>query len=269
MSGSSRIRIMGIINVTPDSFSDGGANFDHGVAVDHALKLVEDGADIIDVGGESTRPYAQPVEEHEEINRVIPVISALRARSEVAISIDTTKASVARRALAAGATMINDISALRADPEMIATLKQGSCEVVIMHMQGSPATMQDAPHYDSVIDEIIDFFRDRLEVIGAAGIDLNRVIIDPGIGFGKTLAHNLSIIKNLSRFAELGRPLLLGHSRKRFMGELTGLEAHERDTITAVISALCFNQGVDIFRVHDVAATYRALKIAAAISAAA
>ena len=224
MSGSGRFRLMGIINVTPDSFSDGGATFDHGVAVDHALKLVEDGADIIDVGGESTRPYAQPVEEQEEINRVIPVISALRARSEVAISIDTTKASVARRALAAGAAMINDISALRADPEMIATLKQSSCEVVIMHMQGSPATMQDAPAYADVVGEVCAFLGDRAAACEAAGIARTRLILDPGIGFGKTVAHNLELLRSIDRLKGLGLPVLIGASRKSLIAALSSGE---------------------------------------------
>ena len=259
------VRIMGIINVTPDSFSDGGTYFDSRSALDHARTLIDQGAHIIDVGGDSTRPYAEPVSLDDELQRVIPVIESIRTFSDIPISIDTSKVEVARQALAAGADIINDVSALRKDSEMLELVCGCSAELIIMHMRGTPGTMQDAPHYDNVVEEIISFFRERLAFIENAGIDLNRVTIDPGIGFGKTLEHNLQLLNNLERLTELGRPVLLGHSRKRFLGDLTGLEADQRDAITSVVSALSLDQNISIFRVHDVAATRQALEVARAI----
>jgi dihydropteroate synthase len=260
------IRVMGIVNVTPDSFSDGGAFFNVQAAVDHARFLIESGADIIDIGGESTRPFAAPVNLSEELARTIPLIKAIRDFSAIPISIDTRKAEVARQALAAGASLINDITALQADPDMLAVVADSSAEVIIMHMQGTPDTMQVDPRYDDVVSEIYTFLDQRLSALASAGIDLARVIVDPGIGFGKRLDHNLSLIKHIDRFAELGRPVLLGHSRKRFLGDLTGCAAPERDVATAVVSALCLSKKVSLFRVHDVAATKQALRIAQAIS---
>lgn len=259
------VRIMGIINVTPDSFSDGGSFFDRGSAFNQARLLIDQGADILDVGGESTRPYAEQVSINEELHRVIPVIESIRSISDIPISIDTSKAEVARQALAAGADIINDVTALRKDPAMIDLVKNSTGELIIMHMQGTPGTMQDAPHYDEVVEEVMTFFRERLDFIAKAGIDLNRVTIDPGIGFGKKLEHNLQLLNHLERLSELGRSVLLGHSRKRFLGDLTGLEADQRDAITSVVSALSFDKNVSIFRVHDVAATRQALDVARAI----
>ena len=259
------VRIMGIINVTPDSFSDGGSFFDRGSAFNQARLLIDQGADILDVGGESTRPYAEQVSVNEELHRVIPVIESIRSISDIPISIDTSKAEVARQALAAGADIINDVTALRKDPAMIDLVKNSTGELIIMHMQGTPGTMQDAPHYDEVVEEVMTFFRERLDFIAKAGIDLNRVTIDPGIGFGKKLEHNLQLLNHLERLSELGRSVLLGHSRKRFLGDLTGLEADQRDAITSVVSALSCDKNVSIFRVHDVAATRQALDVARAI----
>jgi dihydropteroate synthase len=271
MSIARSVRVMGILNVTPDSFSDGGSFFDQQTAVDQARLLIEQGADIIDVGGESTRPYAESVEAADELARVIPVIEAIRALCatlelpHLSISIDTSKAEVARQALAAGADMINDVSALRHDPGMLEVVRQSSAEVIIMHMQGTPRTMQKNPRYDDVVGEVLGFFRQRLEVLREAGIDPDRIIIDPGIGFGKNLSHNLQLLKHLERLSELGQPVLLGHSRKRFLGDITGLEAPARDGVSSVVSALCLDKQVSIFRVHDVAATKAALLVAEAI----
>jgi len=260
------VRIMGIVNVTPDSFSDGGTFFDSRDALAQVRRLIDDGADIIDVGGESTRPYADPVALDDELMRVLPVIESIRSFSDITVSIDTSKAEVARQALAAGADIINDVSALRNDPEMIDVVRASDAELIIMHMQGTPGTMQDAPHYRDVVEDVLAFFRRRLEFLHTEGIDLDRVIIDPGIGFGKKLAHNLQLLNRLERLSELGRPVLLGHSRKRFLGDLTGLEADQRDIVTSVVSALSLDKHVSIFRVHDVAATREALKIARAIT---
>jgi len=259
------VRIMGIINVTPDSFSDGGSFFDSTSALDQARCLIDQGADIIDVGGESTRPYAEQVSLADELQRVIPLIESIRTISDIPVSIDTSKAEVAKQALAAGADIINDVTALRKDPAMIELVLNSSAELIIMHMQGTPGTMQESPHYDDVVQEVISFFKERLGSISAAGIDLNRVTIDPGIGFGKKLEHNLQLLNHLEHLSELGRPVLLGHSRKRFLGDLTGLEADQRDAITSVVSALSLEKNVSIFRVHDVAATRQALKVARAI----
>lgn len=259
------VRIMGIINVTPDSFSDGGSFFDSGAALDQAHSLIDQGADILDVGGESTRPYAEPVALDDELQRVIPVIESIRSISDIPISIDTSKAEVARQALATGADIINDVSAVRKDPEMIEVVKRSNVELIIMHMQGTPGTMQDAPHYDDVVEEVISFFKERLSFLEDGGIDPNRIIIDPGIGFGKKLKHNLKLLNNLDRLSELGRPVLLGHSRKRFLGDLTGLDADQRDSVSSVVSALSLEKNVSIFRVHDVEATRQALEVARAI----
>jgi dihydropteroate synthase len=263
------IKIMGILNVTPDSFSDGGKFSDFQAAVTQADNLISAGADILDVGGESTRPFADSVSTEEELGRVIPVIEAVRQKHTIPISIDTTKATVAREALRAGADIINDVSALKKDPEMIAVVRQSKVPVIIMHMQGTPADMQVKPVYRDVVSEIINFFKERIDWIIANGIDRNRLIVDPGIGFGKTLQHNLSILKNLEQFSCLNLPLLLGHSRKRFLGAITGIPAEEdRDLATAVVAALCASKNIDIIRVHNVVATRQALLIAEAIRSA-
>lgn len=262
-------RIMGIINVTPDSFSDGGRYCTVERIVAQADALVMAGADLLDVGGESTRPFAVSVSEEEELRRVIPAILALRKKYSLPISIDTSKAEVARQALAAGADMINDVSALRYDPAMIDLVRDTTVPVVIMHMKGTPGDMQIEPIYQDVVAEIIDFFNERLCWLRGQGVDCRRIILDPGIGFGKTLAHNLTILKNLSNFSSLGQPILLGHSRKRFLGDITGRKVEERDLATAVVSALAAVQGgVSIVRVHDVAASKQAIQVAEALGAA-
>jgi len=257
-----RTRIMGILNVTPDSFSDGGLH--HGLEdiVAHAAAMVEAGADIIDIGGESTRPFADPVSIEEELARVVPAVAAVASQVAVPISVDTTKSRVAREAIAAGATMLNDISGLRFDPAMAGLAAESGLPLVIMHMQGTPGDMQQNPVYDDVVGEICDFFRERLHFCEKSGINPNRVILDPGIGFGKTLEHNLAILAELDRFRELGREILIGHSRKSFLAALLDLETAERDCATAMISCLCAARGADYLRVHDVALTRQAITIA-------
>lgn len=259
------IRIMGILNVTPDSFSDGGQFVSEASACAQAEALIASGADILDIGGESTRPFAEPVSEEEELRRVIPAIRSIRRTHSIPISIDTTKAEVARQALKAGADIINDISALRNDSDMLGLVQKTSVPVIIMHMQGTPGEMQVNPQYRDVVAEIIDFFQERLAWLESEGVARKRIILDPGIGFGKTPAHNLSILKHLAEFKSLGCSLLLGHSRKRFIGDITGLSVADRDLPTAVVSALAATSGVDIIRVHNVAATRQALQLAAAI----
>jgi len=256
---------MGILNTTPDSFSDGGRHFTFDTAVKQAEAMIAAGADIIDIGGESTRPFAEPVSTEEELRRVLPVIKEIRKKHSTEISIDTTKAAVAEKALAAGADIINDISALGQDKEMLTLVQKTSAPVILMHMQGTPDTMQINPHYDNVIEEILEFFQERIAMLEQNGVDRNRLIVDPGIGFGKTRKHNLTIIKHLERFSELGLPVLLGHSRKRFLGDITGLEVDRRDLPTAVVSALATYKKIAIIRVHDVASTKQALQVAQAI----
>jgi dihydropteroate synthase len=263
------MKIMGILNVTPDSFSDGGNFASHAAAIAQADQLIRDGADILDVGGESTRPFAEPVAAEEELRRVIPVIEAIRKNHRIPISIDTSKAIVADQALKAGADIINDISALRNDPKMLTLVQNTRVPVIIMHMQGTPADMQVKPVYADVTQEIIAFFKERVAWFTENGVDRNRLILDPGIGFGKTLQHNLSILKHLEKLATLGLPVLLGHSRKRFLGEITEIPLEAaRDLATAVASALCADKSVSIVRVHNVAATRQALLVAAAIAGA-
>jgi len=256
-------QIMGILNVTPDSFSDGGSFISRETLTHQAEQLIADGADIIDVGGESTRPFADPVSEEEELKRVIPAIKSLRQIDlKIPVSIDTTKARVAREALQAGATIVNDISALRQDPAMVDVVKKYDCPVIIMHMQGTPGTMQIKPEYQSVIEEIQAFFEERMQFIRGQGIDEKRIVLDPGIGFGKTLEHNLDILRNIKIFKQTGLPVLIGHSRKSFFDTLLAIPLQERDCPTAVVSALCAQQDVDILRVHDVLKTKRAVEIA-------
>ena len=253
---------MGILNVTPDSFSDGGRYLAGDALAARIAELLADGADIIDVGGESTRPGALPVSEDEELARVLPAVEAIRRASDIPISIDTTKAAVARRALAAGANIVNDISALEMDADMTAVLRESGARVVLMHMQGRPRDMQTAPHYDDVTAEINAYLARRIEALEAAGIPRSRMIVDPGLGFGKTTAHNLQILRDLETFTQHGCPLLVGHSRKRFLGDLTGLATPEqRDPATALVSVWCANKGAAILRVHNVAATRQALAV--------
>ncbi len=259
-------KVMGILNVTPDSFSDGGQFDSEASACMQAEAFVASGADIIDIGGESTRPFAEAVAESDELQRVIPAIQAIRSKFSIPISIDTTKAEVARQALAAGADIINDISALRKDPKMISLVQETDVPVIIMHMKGTPGDMQVKPEYEDVVLEICDFFEERLAWLAQHGVNSERITLDPGIGFGKTVAHNLSILKHLAEFKRLGCPVLLGHSRKRFIEDITGLPVEERDLPTAVISALAVEADIDIVRVHDVRSTRIALQMAEAIS---
>jgi len=260
-----RTLIMGVLNVTPDSFSDGGRYLDRERAIAHGLELVEAGADIIDVGGESTRPGADPVPLEEELRRVIPVIEGIRKESDVMISIDTYKAQVAEAGIAAGAGMVNDVSALRFDEKMIDVLLKCDVPIVLMHMQGTPRTMQGAPQYNDVVSDIIKFLRERLAAATAGGIPEERLIVDPGIGFGKLLQHNLEILRRLDELRTLGRPILVGPSRKSFIGQLTGAPVEERlpGTIASVVLGIV--RGADIVRVHDVREVKQAVRVADAI----
>ena len=259
---------MGIVNVTPDSFSDGGRFLMADSAVQQAMQLVADGADILDIGGESTRPGAEPVTETEELRRVVPVIERLARATSVPISIDTSKSNVARQALKAGAKIVNDISGLRYDSQMIAVCQEADCGIVCMHMQGTPQTMQINPHYDDVVAEINSFFSERLQTMLAAGIPAERIALDPGVGFGKTPQHNVTILSSIRRFQELGRPVLIGHSRKRFLHKLLGKPVDDRVFGTVGVSVALANQDVDIIRVHDVAANRDAITAFQAIKSA-
>lgn len=249
------LQIMGILNVTPDSFSDGGLFADSGQAVERALRMIEEGADIIDIGGESTRPGAEPVQTEEEIRRVIPVIKDLRRQSKISISIDTMKASVAARALEAGATMINDVSAGRFDPEMISLAARSRVSICLMHMKGEPRTMQQNPVYKDVVAEVKAFLKGRIDVCLVAGIAQEKIIIDPGIGFGKRVEDNVRLLKELDSFQDLGCPILIGTSRKSFIGHLTGAEVQDRLPGTLASLAIAIQKGANILRVHDVAET--------------
>jgi dihydropteroate synthase len=250
---------MGVVNVTPDSFSDGGRYFEPGVAIAHARRLIGEGADVIDVGGESTRPGAEPVPEDEECRRVLPVVEAIAG--EARISVDTRKAGVARAAVAAGATLINDVTA-----SLSAVAAACGAGWVAMHMQGEPRTMQTEPHYDDVVSEVGDFLVRRAEQARLEGVE--EVWIDPGIGFGKTLEHNLTLLARLDELVALGRPLVIGTSRKSFIGRLTGRDVTERVHGTVATCVIALERGASVFRVHDVAAVSDALKVAAATFAA-
>ena len=258
--------IMGVLNCTPDSFSDGGSFFDHASAVRHGLSMWQQGASLIDVGGESTRPGAAAVSPEEELRRVLPVIRELVAQG-CRVSIDTMKAEVMAQAIAAGACMVNDVSALRFDAESLACVAEAGVEVCLMHMQGMPATMQQAPHYDDVVDEVSAFFERRLQACQQAGIDPASVLLDPGIGFGKRLQDNLTLIANLHHFKRrFGLPILLGVSRKSFIQEITGSAVDERELETAVAGGIGIFAGADGVRVHDVALQKRAVLMASAIA---
>ena len=263
---SRRARVMGIINATPDSFSDGGSFLNPQAALAHGLQMVAEGAEILDIGGESTRPGAQSVEADEEIRRVLPVIQALRRESQVLLSIDTSKAAVARAALDAGADIINDVTGLRGDSEMPALAASSKAGIVIMHMQGEPRTMQVAPTYDDVVHEVGNFFRQALARSVACGIDPMRIALDPGIGFGKTPEHNRRLLAELSAFLEFGRPLLVGASRKSFLGWLAGSSAmDDRFWLGVALTSLCRERGARILRVHDVKPHTEALRMTEAI----
>ncbi len=256
--------LMGIVNVTPDSFSDGGLHADAQAAIDHGRRLVDEGADLVDVGGESSRPGADAVDTSEELGRVVPVVERLAADG-VVVSVDTTKPLVARAALEAGAEIVNDITGL-ADPAMVELCRQYEAGVVIMHMQGTPRTMQNDPRYDDVVDEVAGFLADRAEQAIAAGIDPARICIDPGIGFGKTTEHNLELLAGTARFADLGYPVMIGASRKRFLEALLGrTEPSDRDAGTAGIAAVVATLGAAVFRTHNVPDVRDAARVAAAI----
>jgi dihydropteroate synthase len=257
---------MGILNVTPDSFSDGGTHAGVTAALEHARQMIAEGAEIIDIGGESTRPGASEVTVAEEIVRTAPVIAALRAEWDGLISIDTMKAGVAAAALEAGADIVNDVSGLTADPEMARVCVKTGCGVVVMHMQGDPRTMQVAPHYDEVVGEVRAYFGERLAVLTAAGLDPETICFDPGIGFGKTVAHNLTLLRGLSDLGNVGRPILLGVSRKSFIGRVLGSNAlADRSWPTVAITAWAREAGVMIHRVHEVQPNVQALRMTEAI----
>jgi dihydropteroate synthase len=258
--------VMGVINVTPDSFSDGGDHLDPAAAIAHGLTLAEAGADIIDIGGESTRPGAQPVTLEQELARVIPVIEGLAGRTAVPISIDTMKAEVARRAIAAGAGFVNDVSALRHDPQMAAVVQEAGVGVCLMHMQGTPRTMQQDPRYDDVVGEVCEFLTERAAFAVSQGIDPALICIDPGIGFGKTIEHNLTLLRDLDGIASLGHPVLVAVSRKRFLGQITGRAERQRVAGTVAANLEAFRRGGWMFRVHDVAPNREALDVAAAVA---
>ena len=259
----SRPLLMGVVNVTPDSFSDGGLFFDPQQAVVHALALIEEGADLIDVGGESTRPGAQPIDAAEELRRVLPVLHALRD-APVPVAVDTTKPQVMRAAIAEGASVINDVNALRS-PGALQTVAASLAGVCLVHMRGEPRTMQAAPHYKNVVAEVRGFLLERLDAAVAIGIALERIALDPGFGFGKTVGHNLAVLRNLERLAELGAPVLVGLSRKSTLGAITGRPALERLPASIAAALIAVQHGARIVRVHDVAATRDALAVLAAV----
>jgi dihydropteroate synthase len=256
-------KLMGVVNVTPDSFSDGGQYLDPDAAIRHGAKLVGDGAVILDIGGESTRPGAEPVDRAEELRRVEPVVAGLVGKATV--SIDTSKAAVADAAIAAGAEIVNDVTALQGDPDMAALCAARRVGVVLMHMPGNPRTMQDEPSYEDVVDEVGAFLVERMEVAVAAGIDEERIWLDPGIGFGKTLEHNLELLRRLGELRELGRPLVIGTSRKSFIGKVDGSDVEDRIGGSVASSVLAAVEGADVLRVHDVAETAQAMRVAGAI----
>jgi dihydropteroate synthase len=266
---------MGVVNVTPDSFSDGGAFLQADAAIAHGLELVGEGAEIIDIGGESTRPGADPVAAGEELRRVVPVVEGLASAGTTAqISIDTSKAAVAQAALGAGASLVNDVSAFRADPEMAAVVADSGAECCLMHMLGEPRTMQRAggPQYNDVVDEVKAFLEGRMKFAVREGVREERIMLDPGIGFGKTVAHNLALIDRLAELAELGRPIVIGTSRKSFLGRIAAdaaglaepLDAQHRLAGTIATNVLALERGAEVFRVHDVAPVREALAVAAA-----
>jgi dihydropteroate synthase len=263
---SERTLVMGILNVTPDSFSEDGRFFDRDDAVKHAVAMVSDGADMVDVGGESTRPGSDPVPVDEEIERVLPVIERLADElPRIPVSIDTRKAAVAARALEAGATIVNDVSA-GADPEMFDVVRERAGAIVLMHMKGEPKTMQDAPTYDDVVGEVHEFLRGRIEAAELSGVDPERIAIDPGIGFGKDLAHNLELMRGVDALLDLGRPMLVGPSRKRFIGAILNLPEHQRVEGTIGAATWMIARGSHVVRVHDVREVVRAVRVIDAIA---
>lgn len=257
--------LMGIVNVTPDSFSDGGKFSSPAAAISQVEKLVREGADLIDIGGESTRPGSQPVSEQEELGRVLPVIEAACKNVSVPISIDTSKATVAEAALTAGAEIVNDVTALRGDPRMLDVLKRTGAAICIMHMQGTPQTMQINPQYSDVVGEVFQLLKETRDRLISAGIEASRICIDPGIGFGKTVEHNLALLQNCSQIHELGCPVLVGYSRKSFLSRIAGDSAADRAAAGLEVACALAAQGVQILRVHDVAAVRQALVLSESV----
>jgi dihydropteroate synthase len=251
--------VMGIVNVTPDSFSDGGRFFDRSAALEHALRLIDDGADLLDIGGESTRPGAADVPARDELKRVVPLFEALASRG-IPLSVDTSKPEVMRAALAAGAAIVNDVRALR-EAGAIEAVADSDCGIVLMHMRGTPRTMQAAPEYRDVTQEVTDFLAQRIGALVAHGADVRRIVVDPGFGFGKTAAHNFTLLRELERLAELGRPVLVGLSRKSMLGAVSGRKVDEREFASVAAAVLAVERGARIVRVHDVAATRDALAV--------
>jgi dihydropteroate synthase len=262
---SARTHLMGVLNVTPDSFSDGGKFFKLEEAVKQGFKLAEEGVDMIDIGGESTRPGSEPVAIEEELRRVIPVIEELTKRIQVPISIDTYKSRVAKEALDSGASMVNDISGLRFDPGMKKVIAEYDVPVVLMHIQGTPKNMQESPKYENLLEDIKSYLNESISTAAEAGIKEDRIIIDPGIGFGKTLEDNLKILKNLNEFTELGRPVMIGVSRKSFIGKILDLPTDERLEGSLASMAVAIMNGANILRVHDVKESKRVAKLVDAI----
>jgi dihydropteroate synthase len=259
--------VVGILNITPDSFSDGGDFLDPEAAAEHAATMLDEGAEILDVGGESTRPGSDPVSQEVEIGRVVPVLERiLSVRPEAVISVDTYRACTATAALEAGASLINDVTALRGDPRMASVIQEAACPVILMHMQGEPKTMQKEPHYEDVVGEVRDFLAERAEYAVAAGIRPENVIVDPGIGFGKNLEHNLDLLRNLDAIVDLGFHVVIGASRKSFIEKITGVqEARDRVSGTVATTVLAYERGATLFRVHDVRANREALAVAEAV----
>jgi dihydropteroate synthase len=251
--------LMGIVNVTPDSFSDGGRFLDARAAADHALRLVDEGAHILDVGGQSTRPYSTPVDVEEELRRVMPVVEAVRKRTPTPISIDTSKARVAREAVDAGAGIINDVTGFESDPAMLEVALKAGAGVCVMHMRGTPQNMQDDPHYEDVVGEVFQYLRRRRDALVSSGIEPDRIALDPGIGFGKKTRHNLELLRSAWRFHELGCTVLVGHSRKGFIGKVLGDPEADRTSGTVGVALALAQQGVQVLRVHDVAPVRQAL----------
>lgn len=254
-------RLMGIINVTPDSFSDGGHFLETNAAIDQGLKLAAQGADILDVGGESTRPYSTPVTASEELARVVPVVQGLIEHTDVPVSIDTSKAKVAAEAIAAGAEIVNDVTGLEGDPDMMRVVADANVGVCAMHMQGTPQTMQDDPVYQDVVEEIYAYLRGRRDQLLAIGLDATRICLDPGIGFGKTHQHNLALLAHCGRFHQLACPLLVGHSRKGFIAHVLGDKHADRTTGTIGVALALARRGIQILRVHDVLAVRQGLQL--------
>lgn len=258
--------VMGVVNTTPDSFSDGGHFLDNDMATDHGLRLADEGAEIIDIGGESTRPGSEPVSVKEEMRRVLPVIERLAKRCEAVISIDTQKPAVAKAGLDAGASIVNDIAANRQSTEMWQVVAEARAGYVCMHMQGTPQTMQTEPHYDDVLQEVGDFFSERLTRLAEHGVNSEQVALDPGIGFGKELEHNIKLLSGIHQLIISGRPLLIGASRKSFIGKLLGTPSNERLPASLACAACAAAEGAHIVRVHDVAETVQAVRMAEALS---